>query len=114
RRLTRGGYSATGAQHDQSGIVVDAALELVEARGRRESGLRGLFHHRQRGGREPAAGARRRQRALRQALAIGRIEEDERERLDRMRGAQPGGIAAEDLADAAEPERRDILANERA
>ena len=54
------------------------------------------------------------ERPLGEALAVGRIEEHERERLERMRGAELGRVAAEDAGDAAEPERRDVLADERA
>src|SRR4030095_10596503 len=88
-------------------VVIASPLDSLELRRRCECGIGRLLHHDQRAWCEPAAGVRRGERLLGQALAIGRIEEHERERLDRMRRTKPGGIAAEDARDAAEPERRD-------
>ena len=48
------------------------------------------------------------------SLAIGRIEKHQRERLHRMRRAEIGGVAAIDFRDAAEPQRLDIVAQQRA
>ena len=72
------------------GVVVGAPLELVESLGRGEVGLGRLLDHDQRARREPAAGARRGERLLGEAAAVGRIEEGERERLERMRRAELG------------------------
>ena len=50
----------------------------------------------------------------RKSLAVGRIEERQRERLDRMRRAEIGGVAAIDFCHAAEAQRLDIVAQQRA
>ena len=98
----------------KSGVVVDAPLELGEAFRRGKAGRCRLLHHDQRTGRQPAAGARRAERLLGKATAIGRIEKGERERLDRVRRAEPGGIAAEDAGGAAQTQRLDVGADKRA
>ena len=95
---TEGGVSGPVAEKDERAVVVAAPLELVESLRRVEAGLRRLLDHDQRAGREPAARARRGERLLGEPLAIGRIEEDQRERLDRMRRAELRGIAPEDAA----------------
>ncbi len=45
-------------------------------------------------------------------LPVGWIEKSERERLNRMSGTEPGGVAAEDTGRAAKPERGDVLAQQ--
>ncbi len=86
------------AKHDEGGVVVAAPLELVESRGRGEGGTGRLLDHDERAGREPAAGAGRGQRLLGEASAVGRIDKDERERLDRMRRAELARVAPENAA----------------
>jgi hypothetical protein len=109
RRHQRG-LSAPSAEPRKHSTI--SALELPEAFRRGEVCFRGFLHHDQCVAREPAAVACRGERAFREALAIGRVEEGKREWIDRMRRAEPGGIAPKDLADAAEPERRDVLADQ--
>src|SRR5580704_12671850 len=101
-------------QHDEFRFVVAAPLDLGEAFRRRERGFFRLLDDNQRVRHQPIAGARRGQRLFGKASAIGRIEEGERERLDRVRRPELGGVAAEDAGHAAEAERRDVLAQHRA
>ena len=95
-------------------IVIRPPLQLLESLRRGERRRLRLFHHQQRARRQPAAVAQRGQRLFREPLAVGRIEEDQRERLHRMRRAEIGGVAAIDFCHAAEPERLDIVAQQRA
>src|SRR5262245_29193047 len=104
--------SAAVAEHDEGGVVVAAPLELVESLGRGEGGACRLLDDDQRGRREPAAGAGRGQRRFGQAAAGGRVEKGERERLDRMRRAEIACIAAENAGDAAQAQRRHVLAQQ--
>src|SRR5262245_12389512 len=101
-------------QHDERAVVVIAPLELVEARGRGEAGLGRLLHHHERIRREPSARLRAGERLLRQAPPVGRVEKGERERRERMRRAELGRVAPEHAGDAGEPERGDVLAQQRA
>src|SRR5262245_39587005 len=89
-------------------IVVTSPLQLLVSRRRLERSVRRLLHHHQRAVNEPTAGARRRQRLLRQSLAIRRIEERQRERLYRIDRSEPGRIAPINLGAAACPQRLDI------
>jgi hypothetical protein len=75
-----------------------------------KSGLNRFLDDDQRALREPSAVARGGERLLGQAHAVGRIEEGERERRNRGRGAEPGRVAAKDLARTAGAERIDIAA----
>src|SRR5207249_7594193 len=54
------------------------------------------------------------QRALGEALAVGRIEKDEPEDAAVARSAEMGGVAAVDLGDASQGESLDIAADHRA
>ena len=91
-----------------------APLQFLEPLRRFKARVGSFLHHDQRARRQPAAFAGGGERLLRQSLAIGRIEERERERLKRMRRAELGRVAAEDAGDAAEAERLDIVAQQRA
>src|SRR5262245_15177839 len=93
-------------------IDISSSLKLFESLRRPEARIRRLLHDDQRALRKPAAVTGRDERLLGQAPAIGRVEEPKRERLDRMCRTEPGGIAAENAGCAAEPERRDILAQQ--
>src|SRR5262245_2321135 len=95
-------------------VVVAAPLELIEAGGRGERRARRLLHHGERTLDEPPAGAGRGERSLREALTIGRIEEGERKRRQRMDAAELDRIAAENTRDAAQAERLDVFPHERA
>ena len=106
--------SATGPQKHELRIVIRPPLQLLETIGRRERRSLRLLHHQQRPRRQPAAIAQRGQRLLRKSLAIGRIEERQRERLHRMRRTEIGGIAAIDFCHAAQAQRLDIVAQQRA
>ena len=63
---------------------------------------------------QPTAVARGGERLFGQASAVGRIEKDERERLDWMRRTELGRVAAKNSRDAAEAERFRILPQQRA
>src|SRR5947199_2389273 len=102
------------AKHDKHRVVVAAALELVEAGGRGEKRARHLLDYGERTGDEPTAGARRGERAFGEALSVGRIEQGERERRQRMSGAELDRVAAENARDAAQAERLDVFPHERA
>src|SRR6516225_2802366 len=91
-----------------------AALELVEALGRGEGGAGGFLDHGQRTSDEPAAGAGRDERLFGKGAPIGRIEEGERERRQRMRAAELGRIAPENATHAAQAQRGDVLPQQRA
>ena len=78
---------STQPQEHNLRVVVVAPLHLLEALRRLEPRVRRLLHHDERAGHEPAAVARRSERLFRQSLAVGRIEERQRERLQR---AAPG------------------------
>src|SRR4051794_7052953 len=84
RRLN---VSASGAvsQHDKRAVVVIAPFELIESFGRGKTGLGGLFHDDERAGRQPSTRSCRGQSLFGKAAAVGRIEESDGERLDRMR-----------------------------
>src|SRR6202451_2470609 len=75
-------------------IVVAAPLELGKSFRRGEFGLGRLLDDDQCIGHEPSAGARRDERLFGEAFAVGWIEEGERERLDRVRRPELGGVAA--------------------
>src|SRR5690242_16853940 len=104
-RVCSGEGDLSSTQKYQFRVVIRAPLKLLEAFRRREPSIRRFLHHDQCLRLEPAALARRGERLLGEAFAVGRIEEHQRERLDRMRGAEPGRVAAKDAADAAEAER---------
>src|SRR6201999_2837757 len=89
-------------------------LQLLETIRRSKGRRLRLLHHHERTWREPAAVAQRGKRFFGEPLAIGRIEEGQRKRLYRMRRAEIGGVAAIDLADAAEREALDVVAQQRA
>src|SRR5262245_9118180 len=99
-------------QEDKFRVVVAPPLDLGETFSGCERTGRFLDQD-QRVGCEPAAGARRGQRLFGKTAAVGRIEKNQRERLDRMRGAELRGVAAENARRSAEPERRDVLADQR-
>src|SRR5271165_3208374 len=100
-------------QEDQVAVAVIAALEFrVSVRGRKTS-TRRLLHDDKRVGREPAALARRHERAFGEPLSVRRIKKGDAERLERMHRPEPGRIAPEDARAAAEPERLDVLAFQR-
>src|SRR5579864_9537830 len=88
-------------QHDEFRIVVAAALDRRETLRRGERRFFRLLDDDQRVGLEPSAGTRRGQRFFGNTLAVGRIEKGERERLDRMRRAELGGVAAKDAGHSA-------------
>ncbi len=73
-----------------------------------------LFDNEERGWRQPAAIARRDERLFGKSFAVRRIEEGDTERLQRMRRAEPGRIAAKNACHAAKAESLDILAQQRA
>ena len=103
-RLQRGlsdGLSGAVPQHGERALVVIAPLEFIESLGGSETRRRGLLHHHQRARREPSARACRGERLLGKAAAVWRIKEGQRERLDRMRRPELGGIAPKDTGDAA-------------
>src|SRR4029079_13416148 len=81
-------------QEDDLAVALFAALEFLEAFRCGELRVLRFLDDDQCLRREPAALAHRCHRLLGQALAIGRIEEHEREWLERMRGAKLRGVAA--------------------
>ena len=95
-------------------VVVVAPLKLGETLRRLESGACGFLDDDQRVRYKPATVARRGERLLGEALCVGRIEEGERERLDRMHRPQFRRIAPEDARDRRKAERLDILPLQRA
>ena len=107
-------HPTNSPQKHELRIVIGPPLQLLETFGRGERRGFRFFHHEQRAWRQPAAIAQRGQRFFRKPLAVGRIEEGQRERLHRMRGAEIGGVAAIDFCHAAEAERLDIVAQQRA
>src|SRR5262245_36248233 len=98
-------------QDGELGVVVLAPFDLLEAIRRLECSD-ALLDDDQRLVDQPAAGARGGERLLAEAPAIGRIEEDQGERRDRMRRAEIGGVAAEDAGRGRKAERLDVLADE--
>ena len=86
------------AQENQFRVVVPAPLQLSESLRRGEAGFGRFLDNDQSLRYEPTAVARGGERLFGEAFAIGRIEKDERKRLDRMCRAEFGGVAAEDAA----------------
>ena len=93
-------------------VAPGTLIERIEAGGERDAGALALLDHDDGAGREPAAAGRRGERPLGQALAVGRIEESQREAAVSTGRPQLGGVAAEDLGDARQPERLDVAADE--
>ena len=86
KRLQRGlnvNASGTMPQHDERAVVVTTSFELIETFGRSETGFRGLFHDRQRTGRQPSTRPCRGKSLFGKAPAVRRIKESHGERLDR-------------------------------
>src|SRR5450759_2002943 len=101
-------------QEYQFDVVVFAPFQFLVTFRRFEPGIRRFLHHDQRAPRQPAALARGGKRLFGEALAVGRIEERQRERLERMRGTELAGIAPENAGDAAQPELLGVVAQQRA
>jgi hypothetical protein len=103
-----------GPQDDQLGVVVGAPLLFDETVRCLEPRTRSLLDHHQRVVGEPATSSGGSERPLGEALSIGRIEEHEGERRERVERSELRRIAPEDFRDAAQPERLDVGADERA
>src|SRR5713101_7716555 len=101
-------------QKRKLGIVVASSLCLHKAVRRRKPRVCSLHDNHQRLGRQPAAVAQRRQRFLREPLAVGRIEKHEPEWLIRMHRTESRRIAAENARDAAKAQRLHVLSDQRA
>src|SRR3984893_8333259 len=84
------------AQEGEFGVVVGAALHFGKPFGCGEACLARLFHHRERAGAEPATLARGGEGSFGQSLPIARIEKNERERRERSKHPQAGGVAPGD------------------
>src|ERR1700722_275443 len=95
-------------------VVVTPPFELGKILRRSERGLAGFFHDNKCVRNKPSARKRGGECLLGEALSVRRIEEGQRKRLDRMRGAKFGGVAAKHPGDAAEAECGDVLAQQRA
>src|SRR6266568_1295814 len=100
-------------QKDKLRVIISAPLDLVESFRRGEAMFR-LLDHDQRAGLEPSALARGEKRRFAKSLAVRRVGEHERERRQRMRATELGRVAPKDPGHAAEAQRLDIAANERA
>src|SRR4029453_6773107 len=72
------------AQKHEFGVVVFAAFQSHETLGRRVSCIGSFFDYDKRLGFKPSALACRDKRFFRKALAVRRVEKNERERLERM------------------------------
>src|SRR5690242_12931532 len=112
--MTADSPRSRNAQKHQCRIVVFAALQFHEVFRRRKSGIGRFFDNDQRAGDKPAAVTRRLKCFFREVLAIWRVEEDERERFDRVRRTETRGIAPENAGDAAEAKTLDVAAQQRA
>ena len=89
----------------RGGAVLAAIVEREPGRQVERRGARFLQHD-SRVRRDPAASAGRKQRALAEPLAIGRIEKDQVARAHRARGAKVCGIAAQQLGFLTEVEKQ--------
>src|SRR5262249_54840548 len=91
------------------GAPIDGDIAL------REGNLCGLvlFDHGDGARREPSALCRRCQRSLRQTLAVGWVEEGQREAAGLACRPELRGVTAKQLGDARQPERLDVAARER-
>src|SRR4029077_1935947 len=97
------GPTLTGfAQEDQFAVAVTAAREFRVSIWGRKRGARRLLHDDKCVGCEPAAFARRRERAFGEPLSVRRVEKGETERRERVYRPEPGRIAPEDARAAAE------------
>src|SRR5579863_10365913 len=102
----------SSAQEHQLRIVITPPLQLGESLRRNKACVNRLLHHDQCVRHQPPAVARRDKRAFGEALGVGRIEKDERERVDRAGVAELRGIAPKYAGRAAKPQRRDIVADQ--
>ncbi len=91
-----------------AGIAEDSDVETLEDCRRRRLDVRPLFEDHQCIGDEPVAGGGRFQRLLAEALCIGRIGEDEMERLHRADGAEVRRVTPENLRPSLQAERLDV------
>ncbi len=86
----------------------------ARARRQRDVDAGALLEHAERARLEPAARRSARERLFAEPLAVGRVEEDEIEGLDRARRPERGRVAAQDAGDAGQAERLDVGADQAA
>ena len=103
-----------GSQEHELRLADHPALEPLESRDRGDLDLLVFLEDREPIGQKPASGAGGSERGFAEALAIGRIDEGEREGDDRAGDAEAGGIATEDARAAGEAECFDVPSNETA
>src|SRR6202171_1521770 len=115
RGMTSYGWAtaSTEPQKHEFRIIVNPPLQFLETIRRRKFRRLGLFDHQQRPRRQPATIAQRYERLLGKLHAIGRIEKHQRERLYGVRGAEIAAGAAVHFCHSTEPQRLDIVAQQR-
>lgn len=92
------------------GFAEQAVIDKVEPILQHRMHIGPLFKNGKRARHQPAAIGSRRQRLLSKAFAIGRVGEEEMERLDGTGKTEISRIAAEDTRPAGQAERFDICA----